>query len=54
MIIDHPCDGVNPVLIYERKGPGIYTAKVSVRIISLLHDFMQIHPNLIRLDNIGE
>jgi hypothetical protein len=54
MIVAHPHNGVNPVLIYERKGPGEYTAKVSVIIVSLLHDFMQTHPNLIELYDIGK
>jgi len=54
MIITHPHSGVNPVLIYERKGPGIYTAKVSVIIVSLLHDFMETYPNMIELYDIGE
>lgn len=54
MITDHPHNGVNPVLIYQRKGPGIYIAKVSVFIVSLLHDFMQKNPNLIELYDIGE
>jgi hypothetical protein len=54
MIITHPNSGVNPVLIYERKGPGIYTAKASVIIVSLLHDFMETHSNMIELYDIGE
>jgi hypothetical protein len=54
MIIKHPCNGVNPVLIYERKGPGIYTAKVSVIIVSLLYDFMETRPNIIKLYDIGK
>jgi hypothetical protein len=54
MIIDHPHKGVNPVLIYERKRPGIYTAQVSVLIVSLLHDFMEKNPNVIELYDIGE
>ena len=54
MITTHPHSGVNPVIIYERKGPGEYTAKVSVIIVSLLHDFMQTHPNMIELCDIGK
>ncbi len=54
MITVHPHYGVNPVLIYERKAPGIYTAKVSVIIVSLLHDFMETHPNMIELCDIGK
>ncbi len=54
MIIAQPHAGVNPVLTYERKGPGIYTAKVSVIIVSLLHDFMETHPNMIELYDIGK
>jgi hypothetical protein len=53
MIIDQPHSGVNPVLIYEKKGPGLYTAKVSVIIVSLLHDFIETHPNLIQFYDIG-
>ncbi len=53
MIIDQPHYGVNPVLIYEKKEPGIFKAKVSVIIISLLHDFMETHPNLIKFYDIG-
>ncbi|CAF1106330.1 unnamed protein product [Rotaria sp. Silwood1] len=52
MITAHPHSGVNPVLIYERKGSGQCTAKVSVIIISLLYDFMQTHPKLIELYDI--
>jgi hypothetical protein len=54
MVLDQPHYGVNPVLIAERKGPGIHVAKVSVIIISLLHDFMQTHPNMIELNDIGK
>ena len=53
MIIDHPRNGVNPVLIYNRKEANDYEAKGSVRIISLLNDFMQNHPDLIQLYDIG-
>jgi hypothetical protein len=53
MIVAQPHSGVNPVTIYERRGPGEYTAKVTVTIISLLHDFMQLNPNLIELYDIG-
>ncbi|CAF1010978.1 unnamed protein product [Adineta steineri] len=52
MIVAHPHSGVNPVTIYERKGPGAYTAKISVTIVSLLYDFMQQYPNLIELFDI--
>jgi len=54
MILVQPQYSVNPVLIYDRKGPGKNTAKVSVIIISLLHDFMETHPNMIQLDPIGK
>lgn len=54
MVIAQPHYGVNPVLIAERKGPGRHVAKVSVIIISLLYDFMQTHPNMIELDDIGK
>jgi hypothetical protein len=53
MIVTQPRSGVNPVTIYERTGPGEYTAKVSVIIISLLHDFMQAYSHLIELYDIG-
>lgn len=53
MIIAQPHSGVNPVTIYERRGPGEYTAKISVIIISLLYDFMQSHPKLIEVYDIG-
>jgi hypothetical protein len=52
MIVAQPHSGANPVTIYERRGPGEYTAKISVTIISLLHDFMQQYPNLIELYDI--
>ncbi len=54
MILVQPQYGVNPVLIYDKKEAGKYTAKVSVIIISLLNDFMETHPNMIQLDNIGK
>ena len=54
MIITQPHYGENPVTIYNRKGPGKYAAKVSVTIVSLLHDFMATHRKLIELCNIGE
>ena len=53
MIVAQPHSGANPVTIYERRGPGEYTAKISVTIVSLLHDFMEEHPNLIELYDIG-
>lgn len=53
MIVAQPHSGVIPVTIYERRGPGEYTSKISVRIISLLYDFMQTHPNIIELYDIG-
>ena len=53
MIVAQPHSGVNPVTIYERKGPGEYTAKISVIIISLLYDFMQLRPDVIELYDIG-
>jgi hypothetical protein len=53
MIVTQPRSGVNPVTIYERKGPGEYAAKVSVIIISLLHEFMQAYPDVIELYDIG-
>jgi hypothetical protein len=54
MIIAQPHSGFNPVLISDRKGPGIYGAKVSVIIVSLLYDFMETHPNMIELDDFGK
>ena len=54
MITAQPHSGVNPITTYERKGPGEYTAKISVTIVSLLHDFMVTHPNLIKLEDIGK
>ncbi len=54
MIIAQPHSGVNPVLVYDRTGPGIYTAKVLVIIVSLLYDFMETHPNMIELCDIGK
>ncbi|CAF1076025.1 unnamed protein product [Adineta steineri] len=52
MITAQPLCGLNPVTIYERRGPGEYGAKISVTIVSLLHDFMETHPNLIELYDI--
>ncbi|CAF4018359.1 unnamed protein product [Rotaria magnacalcarata] len=52
MILNHPHYGVNPVLIYERRGTGQCVAKLSVTLVSLLSDFMQSHPNLIELYDI--
>jgi hypothetical protein len=54
MIMTHPHSGVNPVTVYERKGPGEYAAKISVIIVSLLHDFIETHPNMIKVDDIGK
>ena len=54
MITIHPHAGVNPVLIYERKESNLYTVKVSAMVVSLLHDFMQTHPNCIDFDDIGK
>jgi hypothetical protein len=58
MVIAQPHSGVNPVLVCERRegreGSGTHVAKVSVIIVSLLHDFMQTHPNTIELDDIGK
>ncbi len=54
MIISQPHCGVNPVTVYERKETGEYVAKLSVTIVSLLHDFMVTHPNLIELYDIGK
>jgi hypothetical protein len=53
MIIAQPHSGFNPVVVYDRKG-FLYTAKTSVIIVSLLHDFMQTHPDMIKLDDIGK
>jgi hypothetical protein len=53
MIVAQPHSGVNPVTIYERRGPGEYTAKISVIIICLLHDFVEEYPSLIELYDIG-
>jgi len=54
MIISQPHSGVNPVTTYERKESGEYLAKLSVTVVSLLHDFMVTHPNLIELYDIGK
>ena len=54
MINKQPMCGATPVLVYERQKGNIYKAKVSVTIISLLHDFMKKHPNVIELDNISK
>jgi len=54
MILVQPQYGVNPVLIHDGRISGKHTAKVSVIIISLLHDFIQTHPNMIELDDIGK
>jgi hypothetical protein len=54
MILDQPHYHAIPVsTLYERKGPGLYTTKVSVIIVSLLYDFMKTHPTLIQLFDIG-
>ncbi len=54
MIISQPHYVVNPVIIYYPNGRGEFKAKVSVTIVSLLHDFMVTHPNLIELYDIGK
>jgi hypothetical protein len=54
MVIAQPHSGLNPVLVVELKATRTYTAKLSVVLISLLHDFMQTHPNMIHLDDIGK
>lgn len=54
MIIAQPHADVNPVIIYEKCVLGIYKAKVSLTIISLLHDFMQTYPDIIQFYNIGK
>ena len=54
MVLAQPHSGVNPVIIVDRRGPRIHVAKVSVILISLLHDFMQTHPKMIELDDIGK
>lgn len=54
MITVHPHSGVIPVVIYDRKGPGQCKIKLTVIIVSLLYDFMQTHPNLIELCEIGK
>jgi hypothetical protein len=54
LITAQPQYGFIPVLNYDRTGPGKYTAKVTVIIISLLHDFMETHPNMIQLRDIGK
>lgn len=40
------------MLVYERERGHTYKAKVSVTIISVLHDFMQTHPDAIEFDDI--
>ncbi|CAF1076007.1 unnamed protein product [Adineta steineri] len=52
MIVDQPHCGFNSATVYKRKGPGDYITKVSVTIVSLLHDFMETHPNLIEIHSI--
>lgn len=54
MILDQPHSGANPVLIYERVGPGLYKVKISVTLVSLLHDFIVTHPNVLHLYDIGK
>jgi hypothetical protein len=54
MILTHPHFGVNPVTIYERMANGQYSIKIDVTIVSLLHDFMRLHPNIIQLKDIRE
>ncbi|CAF1016883.1 unnamed protein product [Adineta steineri] len=49
MIVDQPHCGFNSATVYERRGPGEYGTKASVTIVSLLHDFMETHPNLIEI-----
>ena len=55
IIVSQPRFGVNPVVIYDRKpGCAEYTVKISVILVSLLHDFIQSHPNFIDLYDIGK
>jgi hypothetical protein len=53
MIVDQPNFNANPVVNYEKTGLGLYTANVSVTLVSLLYDFMEIYPTLIQLTDIG-
>ena len=53
MIVAQPHFGVNPVTVYDRAGNGKYKMKISVMIVSLLHDFIETHPELITIENIG-
>ncbi|CAF1180582.1 unnamed protein product [Adineta steineri] len=52
MIVDQPHCGFNSATVYERTAPGEYRTKASVTIVSLLHDFMETHPNLIEIHSI--
>ena len=54
MIVSQPHCGATPVLVYERERGHICRAKVSVTIVSVLHDFMQTHPDTIELNDIGK
>lgn len=54
IIIAQPHCNTNPVLVYDGKRSDSSKAKVSVIIVSLLHDFMETHPNMIELDDFGK
>lgn len=42
------------MIIAENKKKTLYTAKVDVTILSLLHDFIQSHPGVIKLSDISK
>lgn len=53
IIITQPhCNNI-PVTVYDGNRSKSGTAKISVTIICLLHDFIQTHPNMIKLNDIG-
>ena len=52
MITVHPCNGSIPIVIYK-KTELEYNAKLSMTVVSLLHDFMKMHPNILTFKNIS-
>ncbi|CAF0767400.1 unnamed protein product [Adineta ricciae] len=51
MITVHPCNGSIPIVIYKKTAPE-YNAKLAMTVVSLLHDFMKMHPNVLTFKNI--
>ncbi|CAF1038276.1 unnamed protein product [Adineta ricciae] len=51
MITVHPCNGSIPIVIYKKTEPE-YNAKLTMTVVSLLHDFMKMHPNVLTLKDI--